>query len=91
MIVIQLNLFLVEWSLIMAMAVWNPFGALAEQAVLRATYRAVLRSLIFRFLAGLAAQEVLNVGLAAATHEFAKWLTGEQGYALEDSDELLKQ
>ncbi|WP_459740182.1 hypothetical protein [Streptomyces sp. E-15] len=91
MIVIQLNLFLVEWSLIMAMAVWNPFGALAEQAVLRATYRAVLRSLIFRFLAGLAAQEVLNVGLAAATHEFAKWLTSEQGYTLEDSDELLKQ
>ncbi|WP_459740748.1 hypothetical protein [Streptomyces sp. E-15] len=91
MIVIQLNLFLVEWSLIMAMAVWNPFGALAEQAVLRATYRAVLRSLIFRFLAGLAAQEVLNVGLAAATHEFAKWLTSEQGYVLEDSDELLKQ
>ncbi|MCX5355759.1 hypothetical protein OG901_50380 [Streptomyces mirabilis] len=91
MIVIQLNLFLVEWSLIMAMAVWNPFGALAEQAVLRATYRAILRSLIFRFLVGLAAQEVLNVGLAAATHEFAKWLTQEQGYTLEDSDALLKQ
>ncbi|MET8565961.1 hypothetical protein ABZV75_37395 [Streptomyces flaveolus] len=79
MIIAQVFQFLAEWALTLVLALWNPVGALIEQAFLRALYRVVLRSWILRLLATIAAHEVLNVGLSTAMDGLVRWSLALRG------------
>ncbi|MEU3519936.1 hypothetical protein ABZ770_32485, partial [Streptomyces sp. NPDC006654] len=91
MIVAQVVQFVFEWALTLVMAVWNPVGALVEQAFLRAFYRVVLRSFILRFLAAVGMHEVLNVGLGAAMDGLVRWSLAADGFTTSHGGEYAKQ
>ncbi|MGC0379700.1 scabin-related ADP-ribosyltransferase [Streptomyces sp. SAI-229] len=91
MIIAQLVQFVIEWAITLVMAVFNPIAALMRQALLRAVYRAILRSLVFRMVAAVGSHVVLNVGLAAATDVFVRWALARQGHAVPHGGDSLKQ
>ncbi|MET8826295.1 protein-glutamine glutaminase family protein [Streptomyces sp. NPDC004610] len=91
MILLQLGLFLVEFAVTFVMAIWNPWGAMIRQAYLRALYRNILNSLMFRLTSAIASQQVLQIGLAAAMDRLAQWSLAKQGKVSANGDAYLKQ
>ncbi|MET8831634.1 protein-glutamine glutaminase family protein [Streptomyces sp. NPDC004610] len=79
MILLQLALFLVEFAATFIMAIWNPFGAMVRQAMLRALYRNILNSLVFKVLAAIASQQVIQIGLAVAMDRLTQWMLAGRG------------
>ncbi|WP_318219103.1 hypothetical protein [Streptomyces sp. SCL15-6] len=79
MIVAQVVQFLFEWASTLVLAIFNPVQAAVEQAFLRALYRLILRSLLLRLLATVAAYEGLNVGLSSVMDLLVRWSLAADG------------
>lgn len=79
MIIAQVVQFLFEWALTLVLAIFNPVQAAVEQTFLRALYRLILRSLLLRLMASIAAYEGLNVGLSSLMDQLVRWSLSVDG------------
>ncbi|MEV7283150.1 protein-glutamine glutaminase family protein [Streptomyces sp. NPDC093252] len=91
MIRLQLGLFLVEFAVTLVMSIWNPWGAMLRQAFLRALYRNILNSLVFKLTSAIVSQQILQIGLAAAMDRLAQWSLARQGKVSANGSTYLKQ
>ncbi|MET8773283.1 hypothetical protein ABZV94_41615, partial [Streptomyces sp. NPDC004658] len=91
MILLQMAMFLLEWAFTLIMAIWNPFGAMIRQAMLRSLYQAILRSLVMRVLMSILMQQVINIGLAVAMDRLTQWMLAQQGKTTRKGSDYLVQ
>ncbi|MFB7502323.1 toxin glutamine deamidase domain-containing protein, partial [Streptomyces broussonetiae] len=79
MIVGQVVVFLFEWALTLVMAIFDPVGALAEQAALQRIFGEFFKLALTRFLLQAGIIMSVSVGLAAALDGLVRFALGLQG------------
>ncbi|MEU5088348.1 hypothetical protein [Streptomyces sp. NPDC021356] len=75
----QVVLFLLEWAFTLLLMLIDPAEALAEQAALRAAFRALLLKELRRLSLEAAVMVGVNVGLSTALDGRARWILAAQG------------
>ncbi|MFJ5259746.1 hypothetical protein ACIQAC_04610 [Streptomyces sp. NPDC088387] len=91
MIIGQLVTFVFEWAMTLILAIYNPLAALVKQVFLRALYRLLLSSTLFRFLTALGMHVFMNVSISSAMDLLARWALENEGKYTRFGDQYLRQ